>query len=216
VPRPLCKRVELLEEELGDLCEVDRVAIDAQAPGIEAREVEQLARELRQAVDLLAHAPEKLAPRGVVEVFLDEQLEVAAEREQRRSELVRCVGDELAAGVLEPGETLAHALEGARELAELVGARVDDRLVELAACDALSGSLEPTDPPRKQTCAPVAEQESGNERQERRDHQSVLHQCDAAERVLDRVRNEDDAFRVLGRLSSLRVLPIPPCDDAAH
>ena len=61
---------------LGDPREVDRLALDAQAAGVEAGEVEQLAGELRQAVDLLAHANEELLLRGVVEVLVVEELEV--------------------------------------------------------------------------------------------------------------------------------------------
>ena len=158
VSRPLGVRVELLEQELGDLGEVDRIAVDPQAAGVEAGEVEQLAGELRQPIDLLAHAPEELAPGRVVQVLLDEELEVTAEREERRPQLVRRVGDELAPGVLEARETLAHALEGASELTELVRARVDDRLVELPVRDALGRPLETTDPPREEPCARVAEQ----------------------------------------------------------
>ena len=78
---------------------------------------------------------------------------MAAEREERRPQLVGGVGDELAPGVLEAGEALAHAVERARELAELVGARVDDRLVELAVRDALGRLLEATDPAREEPCA---------------------------------------------------------------
>ena len=158
-PVPWAQRVELLEEELGDLGEVDRLALDAQAAGVEAGEVEQLAGELRQPLDLLAHAPEELPPGRLVEVLLDEELEVAAEREERRAELVRGVRDELAARVLEPREALAHAVEGAGELAELVRARVDDRLVELPVRDPLGRLLESADASREEPRAAVAEQE---------------------------------------------------------
>ena len=157
VPRPLGVRAELLEQELGDLGEVDRIAVDTQAAGVEAGEVEQLAGELRQPIDLLAHAPEELAPGRVVELLLDEQLEMAAEREKRRPELVRGVGDELAAGVLEAREALAHAVERTRELAELVRARVDDRLVELAVRDPFGRALEATNPAREEPCAGIPE-----------------------------------------------------------
>ena len=74
---------------------------------------------------------------------------------------MRRVRDELAARVLEAGEALPHAVEGAGELAELVGARVDDRLVELPARDPLGRLLEPTDAPGEEPRASVAEEERG-------------------------------------------------------
>ena len=172
VSRPLGARVELLEQELRDLGEVDRVAVDPEAAGVETGEVEQLAGELRQAIDLLAHAPEELAPGRLVEILLDEQLEMAAEREERRPELVRGVGDELTARMLEPGEALAHAVERARELAELVRARVDDRLVEPAVRDPFGRPLEATDAAREEPRAAVAEQQRGDEREQSRDRRA--------------------------------------------
>ena len=163
VPRPLGVRAELLEQELRDLGEVDRIAVDTEAAGVEAGEVEQLTGELRQTIDLLAHASEELAPGRVVELLLDEQLEMAAEREKRRPELVRGVGDELAPGVLEAREALAHAVERTRELAELVRARVHDRLVELAVRDPFGRALEATNPAREKPCAGIAEQQRGRQ-----------------------------------------------------
>ena len=210
VSRPLGVRVELLEQELGHLGEVDRIAVDPQAAGIEAGEVEQLAGELRQPVDLLAHAPEELAPGRVVELLLDEELEVAAQREQRRPQLVRRVGDELAAGVLEAGEALAHAFEGAGELAELVGARVDDRLVELAVRDAFGRPLETTDPPREEPCSRIAQEQCGRKREESGDEQAMLDELDAPQGVLDRVRDENDVLPVRRGLGSLRELAARP------
>ena len=59
------------------------------------REVEQVGRELRQPVDLLAHRPHELAPRLGIGVLVLEQLDEAAQREDRRAQLVRGVGDEL-------------------------------------------------------------------------------------------------------------------------
>ena len=161
VARALRDGFELLDEELGDPRQVDGLALDAEAAGVEPGEVEQLSGELRQPLDLLAHAAEELLLRGVVQVLVDEELEVTAEREERRAELVGGVGDELAARMLEAGEALPHAVEGARELAELVGARVDDRLVEPAARDPLGGLLEPADAPREQ---PRARRSRGGER----------------------------------------------------
>ena len=44
-------------------------------------------------------------------------------------------------------EPHAHPVERAREPADLVAARVDDRLVEAAARNPLGRALEPPDPP---------------------------------------------------------------------
>ena len=55
-----------------------------------------------------------------VELLARQQLEEAREREQRRPQLVRGVGDELGARAVERGEPHAHAVERARELSELV------------------------------------------------------------------------------------------------
>ena len=134
--------------------EVDRVPVDAKTPGIEPREVEQLAGELRQAVDLLPHPAQELESRRIVEVLVHEQLEMPAEREERRSKLVRRVGDELAARMLEPGQAQAHAVERAGELAQLVRARVLDRLVEPPARDPFCRPLEVADAAREERAPP--------------------------------------------------------------
>src|SRR6266511_3439904 len=128
---------ELVDEKLGDPRQIHGLVVDAETTRVEAGEVEQLAGELRQALDLLAHAGEELAAGLLVQVLVEEQLEVPAQREEGRPQLVRRVGDELAPGVLEPCEALAHALERPGELSELVRARVLDRLVELPARDPL-------------------------------------------------------------------------------
>ena len=53
-------------------------------------------------------------------VLVLEQLDEAAEREDRRAQLVRGVGDELLAGAVEPRQPALHLVEGPRELADLV------------------------------------------------------------------------------------------------
>ena len=80
------------------------------------------------------------------------QLEEAAEREERRPQLVRGVGDELAARAVELAEPPAHSLERVGEVTQLVVARVDHRLVEAAARDPLGRPLEPQDPLRMHRC----------------------------------------------------------------
>ena len=67
---------------------------DREAAGVESREVEQVGRQLRQPLHLLAHRVEELAALGLGQAALGEQLEVAAERGERRAQLVRGVRDE--------------------------------------------------------------------------------------------------------------------------
>ena len=90
---------------------------------VDPREVEQVRRQPRQPVDLALHRREELASRVLVELLVREQLEEAAEREERRPQLVRGVGDELLARVVELREPHPHAVEAERQLADLVVAR---------------------------------------------------------------------------------------------
>ncbi len=78
--------------------------LDRQPPGVEPREVEQVGRELPEPVDLQAHLREELVPGGVVQIGIVEQLQRPAQREERRSQLVRGVGDELSPRPVEPRE----------------------------------------------------------------------------------------------------------------
>ena len=117
-----------------------------------------------------------------------------AEREERRAQLVRRVGDELAAGVVELREALAHAVERARQLAELVGAVVDDGLVEAAARDPVGRPLEPADPAREDAGAAVADEQERDQTsasapaiRRRRSTRATV-----ASASLERARDEDD------------------------
>ena len=137
-----------------DLREIDRLAAHLQPPRVDPREVEQLGRQLGQPVDLLAHRREELSARRLVELLVAQQLEEAAEGEHRRAQLVRRVGDELAAGVVELGEPKAHPVERSRELADLVRSGIGDRLVEPPRGDLLRSGLQPPQPAREQPRAP--------------------------------------------------------------
>ena len=79
---------ELLGEVLGDRAELDRLVIEPHRAGIEAGEIEQVGRELRKPLNLLARDLEKLGSGLLVEILVAEELEEAAEREDRRPELV--------------------------------------------------------------------------------------------------------------------------------
>ena len=100
--------------------QVDPLGVDLERVGVELREVEQVGGQLREPVDLLAHRAHELGPRRGVGLVLVEQLDEPAEREDRRAQLVRGVGDELLAGAVEPREPPLHLVEGAGELADLV------------------------------------------------------------------------------------------------
>ena len=78
--------------------EVDRVGVDHDRPGVELGEVEQVGGQLGQADDLLAHRVHELFALLGARVLLFEQLDEAAEAEDRGAQLVRGVGDELFAG----------------------------------------------------------------------------------------------------------------------
>ena len=176
--------VELLDEELGDPRQVDRLALDPQTAGVEAGEVEELAGELRQPLDLLAHATEEL--------LLGRLVESSSSRSSRwppsEKSGVRSSCEAFAMnsrGRARGRRGAAHAVERARELAELVGARVHDRLVEASARDPLGRLLEPADAPREEPRAPVAERERGASAISGRDQRAALDEGDARERVLE-------------------------------
>ena len=100
-----------------------------------------------EPLHLVAHRLDEVLAGGLVERLVLEQLERGAEREDRRAQLVRRVGDERAPSVVERREAAAHVLERLGQLVQLVRAVVDDRLVELPVRDAVGGALQPPDPP---------------------------------------------------------------------
>ena len=155
---------ELLAQILGDRRELDGLVLEPHRAGIEPREVEQVGGELREPLDLLGHRLEELTPGGLVEILVAKELEKAAQRENRRPELVRGVGDELAAGVVEAREPQAHPIEGAGQLAELVAAVILDRLVEITGGDPLGSALEPANPAREDGRGAETRQERDAER----------------------------------------------------
>ena len=104
--------------------------------------------ELRRGGRSARASSARTRPGRRVGLLVLEQLDEAAEREDRRAQLVRGVGDELLAGAVEARQALLHLVEGPRELADLVG-RVDrDRRLEVAIRDLLGGGLEPAQPAR--------------------------------------------------------------------
>ena len=113
VPARLGDRAELLADRACASATSTSRLLDGELARVEARQVEQVGGELRQTLDLSAHLVEELAARRAVEVLVRHQLEEAAEREERRAQLVRGVGDELAARAVEICEPEAHPVERA-------------------------------------------------------------------------------------------------------
>jgi len=58
--------------------QVDRLRLHVQAAGIELGEVEQIVGELRQPPDLSGHRVQELAPRGLIQLFVFQQLQEAS------------------------------------------------------------------------------------------------------------------------------------------
>ena len=129
--------------------EVGRLGAQLERAGLELRQVEQVGRELLQPLDLLAQLGEERLARLGVEVLVLEQLEEAAEREDRRAQLVRGGGDEALARRVELAELALHVVERDRELAELVVGSTTKRPVRSPRGDAPRGALEALDPLRR-------------------------------------------------------------------
>jgi hypothetical protein len=71
---------ELVGEVLGDRAERDGLAVEPHRPCVEAGEIEEVGRELREALDLLGRRLEELGAGLRIELLVAEQLEEAAER----------------------------------------------------------------------------------------------------------------------------------------
>ena len=112
---------------------------------------------------------------------------MAAKREDRRPQLVRGVGDELASRPFQRRQLLAHAVEGTGQLPELVGARVHHRLVEAPTGDSVRRPFEVMDPPREDAARAEADSESGcKQRDQAGDDEAFAHKRDVLEGVVDR------------------------------
>ena len=131
---------ELAGDLARELAHVGRLGPQLERAGLQPREVEQLGRELAHARDLAAQLGEELGARLLVELLVLQQLEEAAEREDRRAQLVRRGRDELLARRVEPRELALHVVERGRELAELVVRVGLDRVGEVAARDLARGA----------------------------------------------------------------------------
>src|SRR5439155_1997070 len=122
---------------------------DRELARVEPREVEEIGGELRQPLDLAGHLLDEVVAFALLELLVRHQLEKPAQGKERRAQLVRRVGDEFPPGMVELSEAESHAVEGSRELADLVVDRIDHRMLEIAGGDTAGGVLEPADPPRE-------------------------------------------------------------------
>jgi len=166
----------------------------ASSPG----EVEQVGRELRQPRHLLDHRLEKLLTGRFVEVLVAKQLEEAAERENRRPQLVRGVGDELTAGVVDAGQAQTHPVEGPRQLPELVPAVIDDRLVEIAGGNALGSAFQPPNPASEHGCGAKTRNQGHSKCREARPEEAGLDEVDVLERRSERRGEEKHVAAAVG------------------
>ena len=85
---------------------------------------------------------DELAPRLLVELLVLHELQEAADREDRRAQLVRRGRDEAPPRALELGELALHVVQRARELAELVVLVDREDRGEVAARDLAGAALE--------------------------------------------------------------------------
>jgi hypothetical protein len=113
--------------------------------------------------------------------------------------------------VVERRQAHTHPVEGARELADLVGAGVLDRFVELPGSDPLRRRLQSTEPAREEPRADVADPERAGKRERARDQQALPEEPDRGERLVQRCRNEQHRVRPRHRRHGLRE-PAAPVD----
>ena len=180
MPRRRPHRLELVRETTHELHEVDRLLRDAKLPRVDAREIEQIGRELRSRATcscIVSRNRRRVASSRSSSV---KQLQKAAEGEERSAQLVRRVRYELLARGVELGEPDPHPVEGDGELADLVVAAVDDRDVEVAPRDPLRRVLQPAEPVRQERRSGQAEREREQQREPGGEEQAALDRCTVA------------------------------------
>ena len=122
MPRRRAAAAALLDRRLDRRPQVVRPQVEQDEPGIELRELEQVLGQPVEPLDLLAARLEELGARlGVVGGALLEQLVERAQRRQRRPQLVRDVGQEVAAPVAVAADDLDALLEPVGHGVELDG-----------------------------------------------------------------------------------------------
>ena len=176
--------VELLQRQFGS-----RV--------FEPAEREEVADEPVQQRRLVLRAAELV---GAADAVLD-RLQRAAEREQRRAEIVGDRADEEASlplgGVLlgeRAAQAVGHPLQRRADLGDLARARVDGRNVQLATGDPLGIGRQP----RQRRDDPAAQQHDAGDQRERERHKpgrACRREAHGAAGVLDEQRSYDRPVR---------------------
>ena len=190
---------ELRGDLARELSDVRRLGPQLERAGLQAGEVQQLGREVAHALDLAADLLEELAPGVVVELLVREQLEEAAEREDRRAQLVRGGRDELLARPVQARELGLHVVERGRELAELVVGVGADRVREVARGHLAGRALEPLHAQRQRARHEVAGEQRDHERRRAGDEDLAADQRHVGLDVGERVREHRDADDLLAR-----------------
>ena len=188
----LGEAVQLVRERAARLAQIDLFPLDVEAPGVHPGEVEEVGRELGQAVDLLAHRCEKADARRLVQVLVGED----SRKPLREKSGVRSSCDALATNsfraVSSCDELHPHSLERGGELSELVARPIDDGFAELPGRDPVRRPLEPTDAAGVHAGCQRARDRGERERHDGRLEEPALDQLHGRQLVGQRGREEDD------------------------
>ena len=122
--------------------EVDRLAAHGELGAVHAGQVEQVTDEPLQPARLEADDARRLIG---AERAVGEALGVAADRCQRRLQLVAHREQEVALGLARGGQLLGHLVERHRERCELARAAGGQRLMPLVGCESARGVGHPPD-----------------------------------------------------------------------
>ena len=143
-----CAAADPGDHPVDELGHVDR--LDDVGQRLVAGQLHEVADEGGELLDLGVHVVEQLGPRlrrqsdTVGAVDLAEQVEVGAQRGERRAQLVAGVGDELTLAVPRGGERREHLVERRGQAGQLVAALHRQRAQVLGAGDVLGGVGEPS------------------------------------------------------------------------
>ena len=161
------RRVRALAERL----HVDLFLEQREAVRVELRQIEDVADEPREAFRLgCDHVERLVAQLRVLDHTLAERLDVAANRGQRRAQLVRHRHQEVALARLRLGESLRHLAEALGEMTDLVAPRNVADVDRVATARDVVGSIREApqragDPPREVPAETARDDEPTRERE---------------------------------------------------
>ena len=176
-------------DELG---EVDR--LDDVGQRLVTGQLDEVADQGGELLDLGAHVVEQLGPRlrpggRALAVGLAEQVEVGAQRGERRAQLVAGVGDQLPLAVPGRGERREHLVERGGQAGDLVVALDRQRAQVLGAGDVLDRGGEPADRAQAVAGHPPAREAGADHAGEAEEEH---HDAELGEQVLLRVQRLRD------------------------